>query len=255
MSALGYLVAAVFLPLFPLSMLLNRLLVRLRSPWLRMGLLLVWPQVGVLALSMLGDTPPAWMLWWAVATAALYALRALPLRDLGLWIGYMATSAWALLWPFAVFAPASEGGSALVLQAAGLSVPFVLLAWMAGRLESLLGAAYAGTGGGLAETMPRLAGLLVPGVLAAVATPLVPGFFALLSTTIRALAPMPGVALAILTVWLMWAWGGARIIRGFVAGPAGAAPRQDLGVGATGLVALAFVILVLTGIGYSGEMI
>ena len=209
MSSLGYLAAGVFLPLFPFSMLFTRLFARLGDARLRMALLLLWPQLGGLALITLGERPPAWMLWWAVATAALYALRSVALRDLALWTAYMATSAWALLWPAAAFGTAA-GGEAFAFQAAGLSLPFVLLAWLVGRIETEVGAAYAGVCGGLAETLPRLSGILVLAILAAVATPLVPGFFALLATTVHALPAMPGVAVLILTVWLLWAWSGAR---------------------------------------------
>jgi len=254
MSSLGYLAAAVFLPLFPFSMLFNRLFARLDNAAARMGLLLLWPQLGVLALGTLGERPPAWMLRWAVATAALYALRSVAVRDLGLWTGYMATSAWALLWLAAAFGIAAADW-VLALQAAGLSLPFVLLAWLVGRIETELGAAYAGVGGGLAETLPRLSGILVLAILAAVASPLVPGFFALLATTVHALPVMPGVATLILTIWLLWAWSGARTLRGFIVGPACAEPKRDLGITATGLLGLAFVVLVLAGISISGVLI
>jgi NADH:ubiquinone oxidoreductase subunit 4 (subunit M) len=251
MNSLAFLGAAVFLPLFPFSMLFNQLFARLGNPWLRIGLLLLWPQLGVLALAGLGEEPPMGMVWWGVATATLYALRAAALRDLGLWTAYMATSAWALLWSVAVAAD----GASMPLQTAGFSAPLVLLAWLVGGLEARFGAAYAGVGGGLAGTLPRLSGLLALATLAAVATPMVPGFFTLLSTTVHALAVMPGVAVLILTVWLLWAWSGSRILRGFIVGPARAEPTHDIGTAATGLFALAFVLLVLAGLGISGELI
>jgi NADH:ubiquinone oxidoreductase subunit 4 (subunit M) len=254
MSLIGYLAAGVFLPLFPFSMLFNRVFARVGDARLRMGLLLLWPQMGVLALVTLGERPPGWMLWWAVATAALYALRGVAVRDLGRWTAYMATSAWSLLWPAAAFGIVA-GGGAFAVQAAGLSLPFVLLAWLVGRIETELGAAYAGVCGGLAETLPRLSGILVLAILAAVATPLAPGFFALLATTFHALPAMPGVAVLILTIWLLWAWSGARTLRGFIVGPACAEPKRDLGITATGLLGLAFVVLVLVGISISGELL
>jgi hypothetical protein len=133
MAALGYLIAGVFLPLFPFGMLFNQLFARMSNARLRMGLLLLWPQLGGLALVSGGERPPAWMLWWAVATAALYGLRSVALRDLGLWTGYMATSAWALLRPAAAFGVAAGGGG-FALQAVGLSLPSVLLAWLVGRV-------------------------------------------------------------------------------------------------------------------------
>lgn len=255
MSSFGYLVAALFLPLFPLSLVFNQLFARLGDVRARMALLLLWPQAGILVLSGLGEQPPDWMLWWAVSSAVFYALRSVALRDLGLWTAYMATSAWALLWPVAAFGTAGDDGAVLALQAAGLSLPFVVLAWIVARLESVLGAAYSGVCGGLAQTLPRLSGILVLSILAAQATPLVPGFFVLLSTTVSALAAMPGVAVVILAVWLLWAWSGARCLRGFIVGPACDEPRRDLGAKATGLLGLAFVAVILFGIGMSGEML
>jgi NADH:ubiquinone oxidoreductase subunit 4 (subunit M) len=258
MTSPGYLVATLFLPLFPFSMLFNRLLARLGRPWLRIGLLLLWPQLGILVLASQGERPPTWLAWWAVGTAALYALRTLPLRDLGLWTGYMATSAWTLLWPAAVFGTWTPDGAALAYQALGLSLPLVLLAWLAGRLEADLGAAYAGLCSGLAQTLPKLSGLLVLSVLAAVATPLVPGFFTLLATTVEALSKSPGIALLILTVWLLWAWSGARILREFIVGPvcadSGRNLGRDLGTTAAGLLGLTILVLLLAGISLSGEM-
>ena len=109
----------------------------------------------------------------------------------------------------------------------------------------------AGVGGGLAATVPRLSGLLTLAILAAVATPLVPGFFVLLATTLHALPVVPGVALLILSVWLLWAWSGVRILRGFIVGPACGAPGRDLEYAATGMFGLLFVVLVLAGIGIS----
>jgi hypothetical protein len=189
-----------------------------------------------------------------VATSSLYALRTVALRDLRLWTGYMATSAWSLLWPAAAFAPLAGSMHALAFQAAGLSAPFVLLTWISGRLDAEFGAAYAGVCGGLAGTVPRLSGLLTLAILAAVATPLVPGFFILLATTLHALPAMPGSALLILAVWLLWAWSGARILRGFIVGPARSAPVRDLGNAAAALLGLTFVVLMLAGIQISGDL-
>jgi hypothetical protein len=254
MTPTGFLVAAAFLPLFPFSMLFNRLFARLASAWLRMALLLLWPQLGVLALVTLGEKPDAWLVWWAVATSGLYALRTVALKDLRLWTGYMATSAWSLLWPAAAFAPLDGSAYTLALQAAGLSAPFVLLTWISGRLDAEHGAAYAGVCGGLAVTVPRLSGLLTLAILAAVATPLVPGFFIVLATTLNALPAVPGAALLILTVWFLWAWSGVRILRGFIVGPARGAPGRDLGHASVALLGLMLVVLMLAGIGISGEL-
>jgi NADH:ubiquinone oxidoreductase subunit 4 (subunit M) len=245
MTPLGYLVVALFLPLFPISMLFNRLYARVGTLWARMFLLLVWPQLGLLVLAALPGQPPTWVIHWAVVTACFYGFRAVALRDLTLWIAYMATSAWSLLWVMALFAP---GDMLLVLQAVAFSTPFALLAWLASRIEALFGTAYAGPCGGLAQTAPRLSLLLVFTVLAAVGTPLFPGFFALLATIARLLPVSPGAALVVLTAWLLWAWAGAQMTRGLVVGPAAEEPKPDLDLAATLTPSVLLMVLAVAGV-------
>jgi len=244
MTAFGYLLAAVFLPLFPASMLFNRLFAGIGNAWLRMLLLLVWPQLGLLVLAALAGRPPAWVVYWAVLTACLYAFRSLAVRELGLWTAHMATSAWSLLWVAAMFV---HDHTVLALQAVGFSAPFILLAWLVAHLESVFGAAYAGTYGGLAQTVPRLSLLLVLNLLAAAGTPLFPGFFILLAIITQSLSGMPAGALLILVVWLLWAWAAARMTRGMVIGPACAEARPDLHIAAVVPAGFLLTILAVAG--------
>jgi hypothetical protein len=251
MTLLGFLVVALFLPVFPMSMLFNRLYARVGNPWLRMGLLLCWPQLGLLLLALLPGQPPTWWVYWAVATACFYAFRAVALRDLALWTGYMATSAWSLLWAMALFTP---GGVMPVVQAAAFSAPFMLLAWLGHRIEALCGAAYAGSCDGLAQTAPRLSVLLVFSILAAVGTPLFPAFFALLATTSQLLPVLPVAALLVLSAWLLWAWAGMQMTRGLVVGPATVERGPDLGLVATATPGILLAGLALTGVVFLGYM-
>ena len=93
-------VAALFLPLFPFSMLLNLTVSRLGWPVARFVLLLAWPQFGVAILILTDPKVPAFVVPWALASSALYALRLLTVRDLGLWAGFLAASVWPLTWGF-----------------------------------------------------------------------------------------------------------------------------------------------------------
>ena len=68
------------------------------------------------------------------------------------------------------------------LYALGFSAPLVLLALLSAGLEKRFGAAYTDLYGGLAQSIPRFSGVLVVVILAAIATPLFPGFFILLNT-------------------------------------------------------------------------
>src|SRR3569623_1666930 len=98
MSSMMWLLSAFFLPLFPLSMGFNAVFARLRHPLLRTALLLIWPQIGVLALSLEPPPLPEWVLALAVTTSILFGVRALALRELGLWTSLRSTSSGTLLW-------------------------------------------------------------------------------------------------------------------------------------------------------------
>ena len=199
--------AALFLPLFPLSMVFNAMLERLTRPLLRAALLLLWPLPGVYLL-LSSSPPPHWLTLWAALSALLYALRLPAMRDMGVWVGYLATSAWSLQW-----LGAAEAAYGSVL---GFAAPLALLALLIPPLEARLGAAYTFLRGGLAAAAPRLAGVLVFCVLAAVATPVFPAFFGMLRVLLAAPAP---AALLVLGVWLLWSWAAARLLHGLIVGP------------------------------------
>ena len=205
------LLAALFLPLFPLSIVLNVALTRLRAPAARAALLLVWPQFGAALLAAQPAVPDMFAVW-ALLSAAFYALRLLTVRDLGMWAGFGACSGLALTWQLAAV---GAGAAELHLFVFWFSLPAALLALLAGPIARRLGAAYAGLHGGVAGQLPRLSGLLAVLLLAAIATPPFPGFFALLDLLTRLGAP---AALGVLAVWLFWGWAATRLLQGFVAG-------------------------------------
>ena len=246
MTALGLLLIGIFLPLFPFSMAFNAVLERVTQPLLRSALLLAWPQVGLWALSMQTAEVPSWLLVWALATSLLYAFRLLAMREIGRWTGFLATSAWALLWlPTYAGIPPSQ----LWTFAAGFSLPLVFLTLLAQVLEHHFGAAYTGLYGGLARRMPRFSGVLVISVLAATATPIFPTFFAMLHALIVS-QPVPAIVLT--GIWLIWSWAAARLLQGLIVGPAEPSPELDLPIAATwgyaaGLAGLVVAGLILTG--------
>lgn len=242
------LVAALFLPLFPLSIVLNAMLTRVRHPAARAALLLAWPQIGVSLLLAAGHEIPQWLVAWALASSVFYALRLLTVRDLALWAGFLASSALALTWGLV-----GAGALELRLFALWFSLPSALLALLGGPLTSRFGAAYAGLHGGLAQRQPRLAGALVAVVLAAIATPPFPGFFLMLDllsgfawTTVS----------AVLVVWLTWGWAATKLLQGFVFGPpsfgASHTAASDLGLASTWAYTGALALFVITGLYLSG---
>ena len=247
MTGLGLLFVGLFLPLFPLSIAFNAILERVGPPWARSVLLLAWPQFGLWVLSTQDVAIPSWFVLWALATALLYAFRLLAMRDMGRWIGYFATSAWTLLW-LAVYAklPSSQ----LWTFAAAFSVPLVFLTLQAGMLERRFGAAYIGLYRGLAQRMPRFSGVLVLSLLATIATPLFPTFFAMLHTLIVS-QPLPAVGLAV--IWLIWSWAAARLLQGLIVGPSEAGPELDLPIATTWGYAAGLAGLILAGLFLTGS--
>lgn len=241
------LLTALFLPLFPLSMVFNALLQRAGHPVARALLLLAWPQAGLWLLAGQTAEVPSWFVTWALATALLYGFRLLAMREIGRWVGFVATSAWALLW-----LPAYGGVEAAGLwgSAAAFSVPLVFIVLLAAVLEARFGAAYTGIYGGLALAMPRFAGVLVVSVLAVTATPLFPSFFAMLQALVVS-QPVPAVTLTV--VWLIWSWAAARLLQGLIVGTPARATGQDLGVATTWAYALGFIVLVVAGLALTGS--
>ena len=254
MSAFGYwLAAGLFLPLFPLSMLLNFLFGRVRNAPVRSLLLLVWPQIG-LSLVPASDAPvPGWFVPLVLLTAALYAFRAVSVREVGQWVGYLATSAWALLW---IAVLSNQSGSQLVrVYALGFSLPLVLLTLLGTQLEQRFGAAYTGLYGGLAQMLPRLSGVLVCVVLAVVATPMFPGFFAMLATVMATVPTAPAVALVMVGIWLLWSWAGARLLQGLIVGPVNAPGAPDLSMASTWTYAAVLIALLVGGLYVTGDLL
>lgn len=210
MGLIDIALAAVFLPLFPFSIVLTALVRAIRAPLLRFALLLLWPQLGIWLIEP-GRLPDG-MIVWALASSALYAVRILTVRDLGLWAAFLACSVWALMW---ILLGVGEPQAKLSLYALWFSLPAALLALLAGSLTRRFGAAYAGLTAGLMGSMPRFSGALVVTVLAAIATPPFPSFFALLRIVQQSAF---AVATAALLIWLVWSWAGARLMLGFIAG-------------------------------------
>jgi len=247
MSSLLIIIAAFFLPLFPASLVFNRLASGVTHPILRLGLFIVWPQIGV-GLLLWGDVVPVGpvIVAWAALSAIFYAFRLLTVREVGRWAAMLASSAWPLVWLFMVQAPEAID---LVAFTLALTAAPVLMLLVRDALAQRLEAAYTGLHGGLARDLPRLSGVIVVTVLAAMALPVFPGFFALLE--LLTLATLP-VALAVLLTWLLWSWAGARLLQGTVFGPRSGPVATDLGGGAAWTFAALLVLVVVAGLIWTG---
>ena len=246
------LLAGIFLPLFPLSMVFNAILDKIAQSWLRLLLFLAWPLVGLFIVLDRNLVIPDWLLPLALTTSALYALRLLTLREVNQWSGFLATSLWSLLW----LPMMQETPSALLYgYAIIISVPLVLLVLLSAGLEQRFGAAYLGLYGGLARTIPRFTGVLVTVVAAAIATPLFPTFFIMLDMVVKTVPATPLAATVLLLIWLFWSWAGARLIQGLIVGRASIVKVADMEITTIGLYSVVLLMLVVGGIYLSGVLL
>lgn len=249
MTLLTVLLMGLFLPLFPLSVAFNYWLERFSSPMLRIGLLLLWPQLGVALFFLLGKSVPLWVLPWAGLTALLYGFRLISQRDVNAWVGFLATSTWSLLW-FPLLGIGQQ--QTLAAYALGFSIPLTLLTLLAAELEQRFGAAYTHLYGGLASAMPRFSGLLIFSTLAAIATPVFPAFFIMLKTLTLT---SPVIAVIVLLTWLSWSWAGLRLLQGLLIGPEKPVGQvNDLHRGLSWAFILTLTVLAVAGLFVTGDM-
>lgn len=239
--------AGVFLPLFPFSMLFSALFARLDHPVARVLLIVLWPQIGVLLLSQAGlPLNSSVFVGWALATFLLYALRLLSVRDLFQWSGMLMISATSLAWLLA-----STNSERLLLQqfVFWLTVAPAFLVILAYALNARFGAAYAGLNTGLARRLPKLSALMVFSVFAAMALPIFPAFFSLLGLMVQ--SPVDW-GLWVLVGWLLWSWAGTRLLNGFVFGPATHTTADDLCLGKALLIGVSLIAIVILNLIWTG---
>ena len=246
------LLAGIFLPLFPMSMVFNAILDRITHSLLRLLLFITWPVIGLFVVLDRNLVLPDWLLALALSTSALYAIRLLTLREVNQWSGFLATSLWSLLWlPMMLETPSEM----LYGYAISMSTPLVLLVLLSAGLEQRFGAAYMGLYGGLARTIPRFAGVLVIVVTAAIATPLFPTFFIMLEMVVKTISTTPIAAAVLLLIWLFWSWAGARLIQGMIVGRASTVRIADMEITTISLYSLVLLALVIAGIYLSGVIL
>jgi len=251
MSDSYLLLAALFLPLFPLSMVFNALFNRAQHVVLRCILLIGWPHIGLMIIHSTETTIPTWLITWALATSLLYALRMLALRGVGQWNSFLATSMWAMLW----LTTTDMNQDMHHLYAFGVTAPLVLLALLSAGLEKRFGAAYTDLYGGLALSIPRFSGVLVVVILAAIATPLFPGFFIMLKLIMDTSVTMPIATFVLLAIWLLWSWAGVRLLQGLIVGPASQGETADLNLFTCWSYVLVLIALMLSGLYLSGALL
>ena len=245
MTSMSLLLAGFFLPLFPMSIVFNYVFQRASSAWLRVFIILVWPLPGLWLIENSATELVDTYVYWAMFTAVLYGFRTVVVKELSVWTGFIATSAWSLLW-VAEYLGATVND--LVMHAFAYSVPLVLLALIVARLERQYESAYVGVVTGLAQEQPRMAGIVVVVILAVIGSPVFPSFFSLLSNINNVVMLLPSVAVAIALVWLLWSWSGVRLLQELIVGDPAVFRHDDIGFGPTILFGLSLILLVGGGL-------
>lgn len=245
MQEYSWIIAALFLPLFPLSMIFNALFQRLRLVWMRVVLLLLWPIPGVWILQGLAPEIPGWIVYWALVSAVLYGFRAVVIKEFGVWIGFLATSAWALNWISLAFDASRDE---MLVTVFAFSLPLSLLALLVAELEKRYESAYVSVINGLAQAQPRLSILFVITVLAVIGSPLFPAFFSMLDAVARVMTILPVLALGLAIVWLLWSWSGISLLQQLLVGSSSLTRKKDLSFAAMMIYGVSLLALVFGGL-------
>lgn len=245
--------AGFFLPLFPFSMVFNYLYQRVSDTWMRVVMLMIWPLPGLWMIQEFVLELPSLSLYWALATSLLYSIRALVVKELNIWVGFNATSIWALTW--VVSGTAGTGGSVALALPIALSFSLALLTLVLREIEKRYGAAYAGVVQGVAQANPRLGGILAFAMLAAIGMPAFPLFFAMFSSVLQAITVTPVAALTIVLIWFLWGWSGMQVSQKLLAGTNDGVAQPNL----TPMSGLAYMsmllVMALAGILLSGVLL
>jgi hypothetical protein len=230
-----FILAALFLPLYPFSMLSTALLQSgsteglrrsaLHAPRTKALLILGAPLLGAALLTLAlsrseggGALLPVFALWGGL-TSLLYAFRMLSAKDAHIWVSQLYVSALALIW-----VGAAHGVSPL-LPALGLAASLLPLLFLLQTLMHRFGIARSGLYPGLGKRMPLFALLFTVAVLMAAAVPVSPSFFAVAELAFGGVAANELLTLIPISLsWLLWTWAGINLLTGIVFG----LPREDL---------------------------
>jgi NADH:ubiquinone oxidoreductase subunit 4 (subunit M) len=252
MNDYTWLFAALFIPLFPLSMLFNAVYQRINMPVVRFILVIVWPLPGAWLLLNHNFALAEWVIYWALATALLYAFRAVIVKEVGMWIGFLATSAWSLCWITYI---ESNGEAELGFHILSFAMPLALMSLLVGEIVHRYESAYAGIVSGVAQAQPRLSGALIIVMMAAIASPLFPAFFSMLAIVSSLATGYPLVAAGMLLLWLIWSWSGVRLLQELLVGPALPIKYRDISRARAIAYSILIVLLLLSGLVLSGVLL
>lgn len=242
--------AALLLPLFPLSLVFNRLVAWAPGYLGRAAAILVLPQAGILMVDSIprrhaGLLHSGAFITLIIFTALFYAFKALSVREMTVWARLMATSGLSLDW---ILVASGTSRHSVQVLALAWSVPAALLMVWAGLLARRTGGAYLGLQDGYASVLPRLSGLVTLTALALVATPVFPSFFGLLHVfdlvSLSWLSPL-------LLLLFIWAWSLGRFLQDLLFGTYRGEKLADLSVLGASVGFVLLLLLALSGLIWS----
>jgi len=251
MGWIDLLVAVALLPVFPGSLVFNLLISRAPTWWGKAVAMVLLPEAGVGLLAAVPNNrlPLVHSRGWivlVVLSAVFYAFRAVSVREISIWARLMATSGLGLVW---VLEDLHRKSISMEIAVLAWSVPAGLLLILAGLLTERTGGAYLGLQGGLATVAPRLSGLLSLSVLALVATPLFPSFFALLHVLSLVQLYWLGPLLVLL---LVWGWAAGSFLQQLLFSSYRGERFPDISMAGTSSVAFVLSLLVVFAVIWSG---
>ena len=245
MREYSWIIATLFLPLFPFGMVFNAVFQRVRISWMRVAIMLLWPLPGVWILQTAAPIVPGWVVYWSLFSALLYGFRAVVIKEFGVWIGFLATSTWALSWTALAFDIKPDE---LLLHVLAFSLPLTLLILLVAEVETRYESAYVSVISGLAQAQPRLSGLIVITLLAAIGSPLFPAFFSMLDTIAHAISVLPIIAFGLVVVWLLWSWSGICLLQELLVGSVSQSKHNDISHGITITYGASLLMLIVAGL-------
>lgn len=247
-----WLLAALFIPLFPLSMVFNAIYQRTTMPVLKFMLTIAWPLPGAWLLLNYHSPLPEWLIYWGLATALLYAFRAVVVNELSMWVGFLATSAWSLGWIVFI---AGKGEAELSFHILSFALPLALMSLLVGEIVHRYESAYAGIVSGVAQAQPRLSGVIIIVTMAVIASPLFPAFFTMLQTISSLAMSYPLISAGMLLLWLTWSWSGVRLLQELLVGPALPIRYRDISRARAIAYSILIMLLLLGGLVLSGVLL
>jgi NADH:ubiquinone oxidoreductase subunit 4 (subunit M) len=150
---------------------------------------------------------------------------------------------------------ASNGEDQVIFHILSFSLPLALMSLLVGEIVHRYESAYVGIVRGVAQAQPRLSGVMIIVMMAAIASPLFPGFFSMLQIITSMVLTYPLLVAGLSLLWLIWSWSGIRLLQELLVGPALAIKYRDISRARAIAYGLLIALLFLSGLLLSGVLL